>query len=176
MDPSFKFPLRGKSFFIKELGSQLIGAGIELRRGLFQSLRPGIERGFLNVDVTTAMMYRTGNLLELCIDVAEVPYNSGATFFTPGHANYRDDRRRLVESFITGVKVLVPTTGNRARPVRALTSQGANTINFDLDGKKTTVAAYFQKLGHQVSTPQVICAQVRGISCGTFHSSQRRTT
>ncbi|KAH6919331.1 eukaryotic translation initiation factor 2C [Coprinopsis sp. MPI-PUGE-AT-0042] len=160
MDPSFKFPLRGKSFFIKALGSQLIGGGIELRRGLFQSLRPGIERAFLNIDVTTAMMYRTGNLLELCIDVLEVPYNTGATFFTPGHANYRDDRRRLVERFITGVKVLVPTTGNRPRTVRGLTSQAASALRFDMNGKSTTVAAYFKDLGHQVSTPQVICAQI----------------
>lgn len=160
MDPSFKYPLRGKSFFIKQLGSRLIGAGIELRSGLFQSLRPGNDGAFLNVDVTTAMMYRTGNLLELCMDVLEVPFNTGATFFTPGHGNWKDGNRALVERFITGVKVFVPTTGTKKRTVRGLTQRAANKIQFDLNGVQTTVSAYFQKLGHATSTPQVICAEI----------------
>ncbi|KAH6899208.1 eukaryotic translation initiation factor 2C [Coprinopsis sp. MPI-PUGE-AT-0042] len=135
----------------------LTGVTVSLPQSRCYPCLPGLSSTLM---LPPAMMYRTGNLLELCIDVAEVPYNTGATFFTPGHANYRDDRRRLVERFITGVKVLVPTTGNRPRTVRGLTSQAASALRFDMNGKSTTVAAYFKDLGHQVSTPQVICAQI----------------
>ncbi|TFK24647.1 eukaryotic translation initiation factor 2C, partial [Coprinopsis marcescibilis] len=159
MEPNLNYPFNVRSFFIEALEKRDIGYGIELWRGLFQSLRPGVSRMFVNVDIATGMMYKRGTLLDLCLEVLD----RGApnpNMLSPGHG-LPDDQRVRVQRFVTGVNVIVATTGGKKRVVRSLTKQGANQITFEHNGANITVAQYFQRqLGRPLRFPGIICAEI----------------
>jgi eukaryotic translation initiation factor 2C len=67
MLPRKKYPANSRSFFTPE-GRESLGSGIEVWRGYFQSLRPSIGRLLLNVDISAAAMYRSGPLIDLCME------------------------------------------------------------------------------------------------------------
>ncbi|KAG2021246.1 eukaryotic translation initiation factor 2C [Coprinopsis cinerea AmutBmut pab1-1] len=158
MEPNLNFPFNVRSFFIEQLDKRDIGYGIELWRGLFQSLRPGISRMFVNVDIATGMMYKRGSLLDLCLEVLE--RGNDPNFLAPS-LGLPDNQRIRVQRFIAGVNVIVQTTGGRKRVVRSLTKQSADQITFDHNGRTITVAQYFQaQLGRPLRFPKLICAEV----------------
>ncbi|EAU80736.2 hypothetical protein CC1G_04846 [Coprinopsis cinerea okayama7 len=159
MAANLRYPHFGKHLFIEELGMRSIGGGIELWRGLFQSLRPGIEGLYLNVDLATGMMYKRGTLLDVGIDILDIQ-GGNASLFTPGHLNFRIDKIKEVEQFITGIQVTVPTTGDRKRRVLGLSTIPANADFFDNNGVSMSVVQYFSGLNHFVQYPGVICARV----------------
>lgn len=165
MDPRSTFPSSGSAFILEPLGTKPIGGGLVLVWALFQSLRAGTDQAFLNVDVTTRVIYRSGTLLELCLDAFNLPTGQvNASFLTPSHANYRPDQIRGVERLISGVKITVPsTTGTvRTRTVRSLTQASAASITFtNSGGTVMTIQTYFQAAtGRTLVYPGVVCAIV----------------
>ncbi|TFK24642.1 Piwi-domain-containing protein [Coprinopsis marcescibilis] len=160
MVPSAKYPFRGKSFFIRDLGTRPIGGGIELCRGLFQSLRPGIDTFFVNVDITAAMMYLPGSLLDLCIDFIDMGRQGNPSLFCPEHGNFKGDAHRETARFVMGLKVTIPTTGSKVRIVRGLTSKAANQEMFHNGTELVSVAQHFANLHYPLRFPGVICALV----------------
>ncbi|KAJ2912725.1 hypothetical protein MD484_g7689, partial [Candolleomyces efflorescens] len=160
MEPNLNFPFNVRSFFVEQLERRNIGGGIELWRGLFQSLRPGIGRMFVNVDIATGIMYKRGPLIDLCLEVFERPGGDpnllAPSMGLPDHARIR------LQRFITGLQVTVEkTTGDKKRVIRSLTKQGADQITFDHNGATITVAQYFQqKLGRPLRFPKVLCVEI----------------
>ncbi|RXW23179.1 hypothetical protein EST38_g2678 [Candolleomyces aberdarensis] len=160
MEPNLNFPFNTRSFFVEQLEKRDIGGGIELWRGLFQSLRPGIGRVFVNVDIATGIMYKRGSLIGLCLEALDRP-GGDANLLAP--ANGLPDHARIkLQRFITGLSVTVDkTTGNKKRVIRSLSKQGADQITFDHNGTTMTVARYFQqKLGRPLQYPRVLCAEI----------------
>ncbi|KAJ2928490.1 hypothetical protein H1R20_g8598, partial [Candolleomyces eurysporus] len=160
MEPNLNFPFNTRSFFVEQLERRDIGGGIELWRGLFQSLRPGISRMFVNVDIATGIMYKRGPLIGLCLEALDRP-GGDPNLLAPA-SGLPDHARIKLQRFITGLQVTVDkTTGNKKRVIRSLSKQGADQITFDHNGATMTVARYFQqKLGRPLQYPRVLCAEI----------------
>ncbi|KAG6896605.1 hypothetical protein C0992_007128 [Termitomyces sp. T32_za158] len=161
MDPSEKYPFNVRSFFTDK-ETKNIGMGIVLWRGFFQSVRPGIGRMLINVDISTGMMYRPGNLIDLCLDFFG---KQNPNVLAPSQG--MPDRERLrLQRFLVGVKVVTPHTAS-SRPnappriIKKLSAAGANALTFNLNGRRTTVADYFRSQGNQpLRFPANICVEV----------------
>jgi len=159
MEPNQIHPFNKRSFYIPD-GRKDIGGGIELWRGIFQSVRPTVDRLIVNIDLSTGMMYKEGRLLNLCIDFFGRPSNTSPNVILE-ETRIKDIERIKLQKFLSGVRVRVSTTGDKERVVRGLSKQGANTLTFETQaGVQTTVAQYFQSLGMPLQYPSVICALV----------------
>jgi eukaryotic translation initiation factor 2C len=160
-EPNLNNPFNVRSFFT-EREKRDIGGGIELWRGYFQSVRPSIGRLLVNVDIATGMMYKEGPLLNLCMDFLRdrgLQSNSPNALSPPG---FPDSERIRLQRFISGMRVIVETTGDRKRVIRGLSKAGANQLSFTLrDGTVMTVAQYFQQqLGRPLRFPGAVCVEV----------------
>ncbi|KAG6851866.1 hypothetical protein C0991_005392, partial [Blastosporella zonata] len=164
MEPSEKYSFNSRSFFTDK-DVKDIGSGIVLWRGYFQSVRPGIGRMLVNVDISTGMMYRPGPLIDLCLHFFNKP---GQNVNPLSPALGLQDRERLrLQRFIMGVKITTPhTTGARPnappRIIKKLSTAGANETRFDSgDGTMMTVADYFRlKANRPLRYPGLICVEV----------------
>ncbi|KAF8145975.1 argonaute-like protein [Mycena galopus ATCC 62051] len=166
MEPSQRFPIKGRSFFTEE-GSKAIGAGLVLWRGYFQSIRPAVGRMLINVDISTGVMYQSGPLIKLCLSFLGLNVNDPLQL-----SRNLDDRRRIkLSRFITGIRVETqdatrdPNPNNavrRARVVRKLSQLGASDVTFQMRGGETkTVARYYQETtGRPLRFPTVFCVEV----------------
>ncbi|KAJ7866976.1 argonaute-like protein [Mycena olivaceomarginata] len=146
-----------------------LGFGVVLWRGLFQSLRPGIDRLFVNVDVSTGAMYNPTSLIQLACDyLAE---NSRQKKNVSELANLSDhDHERLLR-FILGLRVewnCIGTDQTRARSIKGLSSKSADREVFTRrDGRQTTVADYFfEKEQKSLKYPGLPCVQVGNVEDG----------
>ncbi|KAG6909902.1 hypothetical protein DXG01_014716 [Tephrocybe rancida] len=164
MDPSEKYPFNVRSFFTDK-ETKDIGSGIVLWRGYFQSIRPGIGRMFVNVDISTGMMYRPGPLIDLALHFFG---KQGQTLAVLSPKQALPDRERLrLQRFLVGVKVTTPHTAG-ARPnappriIKKLSTVGANETRFTMrDGVSMTVADYFRKEANlPLKYPNILCVEV----------------
>ncbi|KAF5387029.1 hypothetical protein D9615_002113 [Tricholomella constricta] len=162
MHPSENYPYNARSFFTNK-ETKDIGKGIELWRGYFQSVRPGIGRMLINVDISTGMMYKPGPLISLCLEFLG---QTKPEMLSP--ARGMPDRERLrLQRFLSGLRVAINYTpaGNRQSPprvIKKLSTAGADVTSFQLrDGTTQTVARYFQTLGNRpLRFPHLLCVEV----------------
>ncbi|KIM43534.1 hypothetical protein M413DRAFT_25887 [Hebeloma cylindrosporum] len=142
MSPNLAFPFNSRSFFTPE-NKRSIGGGMEIWRGYFQSIRPSQDRMYLNVDISSAVMFKEGPLIERL---------SGERL------NDRD--RFFLQRFLATLKVSVRGQ-SRIRPIHKLTAQGANKTIFTLrQGSTMSVADYFRNvLNTRLVYPDVICVE-----------------
>ena len=163
MEPNQKHPFNKRSFYIPD-GKQDIGGGIELWQGIFQSVRPTLDRLIVNIDLSTGMMYKEGPLLNLCIDFFGRRPDTSPNAILTGNT-LSDFQRMKLQKFLSGVRVKVDTTGDKERVVRGLTKEGADRLTFETrPGVRITVAQHFQSLNMPPRYPAVICALVRLLS------------
>ncbi|KAF8179654.1 argonaute-like protein [Pholiota molesta] len=165
MKPNLNNPFRGRSFFIDQDRCP-IGGGLEVWRGIFQSVRPAIERLIVNVDLANTIMYKEGPLIHLCNEFLGRPANLSPLYLAPGHAGFPDAYTlSRLKRFITHLRIVVPTTGqNRPRMILGLSTRGASGLQFTTRQNVTmSVAQYFQQVtGRPLRFPDVICVQVGG--------------
>ncbi|KAF9441655.1 Piwi-domain-containing protein [Macrolepiota fuliginosa MF-IS2] len=162
MEPNLRFPFNVRSFFTPD-GARPIGGGIELWRGFFQSIRPGPGRLLLNLDIATCMMYRTGPLVDLCLDFFDrqdlMRSGNFAQFLSPNGLSERE--RIRLQKFLTNLRVTVPgSTRDKKRGIKRLSDRGAAQITFEYQGQNVTVARYFQLTGQQIRYPQMFCVEL----------------
>jgi eukaryotic translation initiation factor 2C len=162
MQPSIDFPSNKNSFFPYQ-DPRPIGAGIELWRGFFQSVRPAIGRMLINVDISTGVMYRSGSLIDLALDF--LGRSGSPNVLSPRHGLPDRERRRL-QQFISGLKITTPYRArdpNRRRMVDKLTRDSARDHTFeDGEGRTMTILEYFRdKLNILLQYPDLICVEVR---------------
>ena len=162
MKSSLEYPSNSRSFFVPD-GKQAIGGGFELWRGFFQSLRPGIGKLLLNVDVSTGLIFRPGPLIELC---REFLGHDGRPFDpkTLSHAGLNDGDRIRLQRFIFGIRVSIkaPSMELRIASIKKISRLGAGQIKFKTsEGQQITVADYFrQKYNAPLRYPQIFCVEV----------------
>lgn len=156
MEPNLNHPFNRRSFYTAD-GRRNIGGGMELWRGIFQSIRPVIGRLVVNVDLATGVMYKEGPLLDLCLEF----FNRQNPLSLSPADGFPDRERRRLQTFLTGLRVQVTTTGSKPRVIRGLSNVGASNYQFETHtGNTVTVAQYFQSLGRPLRFPRVICVQI----------------
>jgi eukaryotic translation initiation factor 2C len=166
MEPTLKYPFNVRSFFT-DRETKDIGSGLELWRGYFQSVRPGIGKMLVNVDISTGTMYKPGPLLGLCLDFLGRGMNN-PNILAPKKGLPDRERIRL-QRFISGVRVLTTHAsetgpGNRTpRVIKKLSSAGASDLTFTMrEGGTLTVAEYFRSAQNNrpLKFPDVLCVEV----------------
>jgi eukaryotic translation initiation factor 2C len=163
MEPNQIHPFNKRSFYIPN-GRKYIGGGIELWPGFFQSVRPTVDRLFVNIDLSTGIMYNEGPLLDLCIDYFGLPSNTSPNAKL-SETGMKDIDRHKLQKFLSGIRIKVSTTGDKERVVRGLSREGADRLTFKTqEGFEMTVAQYFRSLNFTLQYPSVICALVRPLS------------
>ncbi|KAJ7068346.1 argonaute-like protein [Mycena amicta] len=164
MQPSMDFPFNVRSFFTNK-ETKDIGAGLELWRGYFQSVRPGLGKMLINVDISTGTMYKAGPLLALC---CEYVGKSGQFNALAPKRGFPDRERLRLQRFISGIRILTTHNGPNGevqaapRVVKKLSTAGANDLMFTVrEGEQMSVAQYFQRTQNKpLQYPDVICAEV----------------
>jgi eukaryotic translation initiation factor 2C len=170
MGPSMQWPFNVRSFFTnREVRN--IGSGITLWRGYFQSVRPGIGKMFINLDISTGMFYRPGLLGELMLDFLGLlrpgqPPDPRALSIASGRLGDVSVRRTLQHFLVPGVRVTMQSLkpgqpARNPRPLMGISDKDANQAFFNKDGKQITVAAYFQQLmGRPLRFPGIACVAI----------------
>jgi len=155
MVPRKKYPSNSRSFFIPE-GKALLGAGLEVRRGYFQSIRPSIGRLLLNLDISSAAMYRPGPLIDVCMDFL------GSRSADALSRGLNDAGRRRLEHFLKSVKITTAHTGRERTDTIQRVVKSASSITFEHEQYgKLTVAAYFKRqFNITLQRPDIVCVQV----------------
>ncbi|KAJ3552291.1 hypothetical protein NP233_g12914 [Leucocoprinus birnbaumii] len=135
-----QYPTNSKSFFTPDERRD-IGGGVELWRGYFQSVRPAANRLLINVDVTTAMMYKSGNLLDVCLSFFD-ERNPRALAPRSGFTARKITR---LAKFLSNLSVRTPHI-NKTRVIKGLSRAGARDLSFvDSNGRTITVERYFRE-------------------------------
>ncbi|KAF9072924.1 Piwi domain-containing protein [Rhodocollybia butyracea] len=136
--PNQNHPHNSRAYF-SDVQKSVLGDGIELWRGFFQSVRPNVGKMLINIDTTMAAMYKSGPLIEVakeflgCGDAARLDLQA----HTP-------DYRRL-EQFLNNLKLMVntPASKDRTKSIRGLIPNAGN-FAFAKDGQDMTVATYMK--------------------------------
>jgi eukaryotic translation initiation factor 2C len=162
MEPTMKYPFNVRSFFT-DRETKDIGSGIQLWRGYFQSVRPAIGQMLINVDISTATMFKSGPLLRLCLEFLRKD--------NPSHlvSPKTTDREFMrLNRFISGIRVITSPPGPGGTPtkigrvVKKLNTTAAQSLRFTLrEGGSMSVADYFHKTCNRPLTfPQIGCVEV----------------
>ncbi|KAJ7228592.1 argonaute-like protein, partial [Mycena pura] len=163
MQPTMTYPFNVRSFFTNR-ETKDIGAGLELWRGYFQSIRPAMGKMLINVDISTGTMYKQGPLLRLCLEYVG---KNEPNALSPKRG-FPDRERLRLQRFISGIRILTNHAGpggsevQAPRVIKKLSTAGASSLSFKMrEGQTMTVAEYFQKTqGKPLQFPDVICAEV----------------
>ncbi|KAH7334657.1 argonaute-like protein [Rhizoctonia solani] len=161
MDPMIRHPFNTRSFFTdKEV--RPIGGGIELWRGYFQSVRPGMSSPLINIDISTGAMYSPGPMIGVC---QQILVNNSPNSLVPGQGLTDRDRIKL-QRFLSGVRFVTThkerngQVSNKPKVLKKITSHSANTLIFtNSDGNEMSVAQYFQLLGTTLQYPNYTCVE-----------------
>ncbi|KAI0747992.1 Piwi domain-containing protein [Daedaleopsis nitida] len=157
-----RFPADARSFYV-DTGSLSLENGLSAWRGFFQSVRPTMGRLIINIDVSHAMVYTPGDLIDTMLD---------ALGFSPkGPLKHRRNVRELqdldrakllrLRAFLKGVQVVVSLTPNmRPRPIADLVLQ-AGLQEFDKDGERLTIQRHFEtKYNVPVRHPSIVGVRI----------------
>ena len=129
MAPNLRFPFNVRSFFTPNETND-IGSGIVLWRGYFQSVRPAIGRMLINVDISTAAMYKPGEVIAVALEFLGFP--GGNPNMLAPKAKFPDRERIKLQRYLSGVRVIVQIPGQAqtgyrpARVVKKLTTLASN--------------------------------------------------
>lgn len=155
------YPFNVRSFFTNREAKD-IGGGIQLWRGYFQSVRPGISQMFINIDISTATMYKPGPLLNLMLEFTNRNHPNQL-----GKAHLSDREFLKLQRFFSGVRIVTTQKGaagqlvKTPRVVKRLNSTPARDFRFELrEGGQLSVADYFRKQGQPLKFPDLGCVEV----------------
>ncbi|GAA5918294.1 hypothetical protein JCM6882_006321 [Rhodosporidiobolus microsporus] len=137
-------PSRGASFFLPGDNPQA-ARGFEMWRGYYSSIRPGIGRALVNVDLTSIPMLQRGNLPDVLLELIKLDTKSiskGNLAFIPPAVAIKLSRMlknvRIVRTFPE--KEGPP----QKRRIRSLSPKNARLSKFKTeDGREMSVENYF---------------------------------
>ncbi|KAG8904415.1 hypothetical protein FRB99_001794 [Tulasnella sp. 403] len=144
MQPIQRFPSGFRSVYP---GNEIkpIGQGIELWRGYFQSVRPGIGKMFINVDISAGMFYKPGPLISLCLEILGAPPNGDPMQYLGKSMSLRAKNELLKCIRNLKVKTERRSQGCQVRPIKDISEKVADEHTFTDDTGPTTVAAWYSK-------------------------------
>ncbi|KIJ32100.1 hypothetical protein M422DRAFT_36017 [Sphaerobolus stellatus SS14] len=159
--PIMTNPSNSRSFFVESTKDVTVGRGFELWRGYFQSVRLSTDRLTVNVDLSTAVMYQGGKLLNVVM--AHLGINNVLDL-----SPEKVDRRRL-EHFLKGLLVypdfpkLPPGRSPKYRPIKKLIGEGADRYIFEVpiangQTQRLSISEHFHRAHHyRVQFGRIIC-------------------
>ncbi|OLY79469.1 Protein argonaute 10 [Smittium mucronatum] len=152
---------RGRSFYNPSTKFHL-GGGIDLYKGVFQSVRPGIDKLFINMEIANTCFLMDGQLIEF-ISVS-LGRNKTANF----SELFDRDGFTKVSSLIKGIIVSTSHRDNKTDRFRVsgISKKPAKDIMFEaelIEGKgavKMNVPAYFvKKYNYKLKYPNLPCIE-----------------
>lgn len=137
-----------ESFFTVDKFVKLAG-GLEIFKGIFQSVRCAPNRLLLNVDTAVAVMHERGNLIDLCAKFLGLRNNEELNKLSP-------QQQKKLQRALKGLRIGWVHRGERGESrsvkIKDLTPQGANQIMFDRFAdnpdkptERISVATYFEQ-------------------------------
>lgn len=161
-DPKF---LRIRESFFTHDKFSLLSGGLEVYKGIFQSIRCGPGKMLLNVDQAVSVMHERGSLINLCVKFLNLRDPSDLNNLSP------QNQRKLART-VKGLRVRMVHRGerglNKEFKIKNITSEGANKIFFDQfvdnpdkETKKINVAVYFEeRYNYRLKYPNLPCVIV----------------
>lgn len=153
-----KYTSNARSFFIAEGKQQIIG-GLEIRRGYFHSYRPSITGPLINFDISTAVFYQPGPLIELCLKFLNI---RDVKALEPSNPLFNRSKRHL-KAFLANLRI-VTRYGDRERfyGFKDFSTQSAADHKFDQEQpngtkKKISVYDYFRQLNVPITHRSLVC-------------------
>jgi hypothetical protein len=161
----------GRVFGFREDGR--LGAGLELRTGLFHSIKVTAKGFFLNADLSFSAFYRAAPLLELITQLYEESQSRRCD--GRGHDNGAPKRPAVsvdlsrtdlgtrfyndLEKFLRNVRVKTthrsPSSRELVFRINGIQQEPASAIEFEAGGKRTTVAKYFAETYRPLRYPNL---------------------
>ena len=111
----------------------------------------------INIDISTAAMYKSGSLLKLCLEF----FGKSQPSALSTKAGLPERERQRLQRFVAGLKIQYGTD-SKLRTVKKLTINGAADEYFvDNTREKVSVADHFKILmNHPLQFPHMICIDV----------------
>jgi len=161
MEPIMQYPHNSRSFFTDK-ETWAIGGGIELWRGYFQSVRPGLRSMLMNIDISTGTMYAPGPMIDVCRAILG---NNSPNALVPGQG--LPDRERLrLRNFLNNVRFNTThkekngKVSTKPKVLKKISNVSAANYKFKLsDGTETNVAQYFRSMGTVLQYPNYVCIE-----------------
>ncbi|KZP23638.1 Piwi-domain-containing protein [Athelia psychrophila] len=120
-----------------------IGGGLEFWQGIFQSIRPAVDRLLVNVDVTNGIMYHSGELTDVVMAFLKTR-NLHDLILNEG-----DEKFKKVKSFLKGLFVTVPHLKKRIK-IQSLQPYAGEYVFTKDDQEELTVAKHY-KDAHKIN-------------------------
>ncbi|KIM49646.1 hypothetical protein M413DRAFT_113312 [Hebeloma cylindrosporum] len=141
--PNLENTNNGRAYFTEKGKRNLHSHGIELWRGVFQSVRPTLGRMILTVDTSVAAVYRDGSLMNVVMDFF------GARAPRELVMDHQDPRFKRLEKFLNKVRVEVRTGSggqrSRVKTIRGLEPMAGEFQFTNSNDELLTVKDYFQR-------------------------------
>lgn len=133
-----------------------LGCGLEIIPGLNASVK-FIKAGiFLNLDMAFGVFYKPMTLIDLFCQLAESKAGRGRAPANPLRDDLGANFYYEFEKLIKNIKV---ATNHRERPssfkVSGILNQSASSVEFEIEGKKWTVAEYFAQTYKPLKYPHL---------------------
>ncbi|KAG0225299.1 hypothetical protein BGW42_004511, partial [Actinomortierella wolfii] len=150
-----RFVSRGNSIFFPN-EARSVGGGVEVWKGLFQALKPGRDgKMFANIDVAVCAFLQGGNAANVIMGILPREFR--------GRLDQRDQVK--LDRLLRSATFTVTHRGEKFKKrykVAKVSSQGAQDLLFEKDGRKVSVQDYFEQAYHcNLRYPQLPCLGVR---------------
>jgi eukaryotic translation initiation factor 2C len=127
-----RYPFNTRSFFIPE-GKKDVGYGLELWRGYFQSVRPAIGRILVTLDTATAMFWKHGPLIPICLE--HLGRQGGDPNLLAPSRGFPDRMKVLLQRFLVNMRFSCEgPAGEKKYTIRGISKEGASSIKFERNG------------------------------------------
>ncbi|GAA6043764.1 hypothetical protein JCM8097_006662 [Rhodosporidiobolus ruineniae] len=163
MGPMSAHPSRGPSFFLRGPHPPVGPGSVEYWRGYYTSLRPGIGRAFINVDLTAAPMFAPGNLAEVILELAKLDVHR---LQLTDLSRMPPQVRLKLGRILKGIRITRTVRDSDGkfpkRKISGFTPQGARATEFQLaNGTTTNVFDYFRnQFNVQLRHPDFPCVLI----------------
>ena len=152
------YSIAGRSFFTN-VGSRSIYGGVELWQGYYQSARPTPGKMMINIDSSATAFYESVSLVQMVVKVLGKRSVEDLRRIT-------DRDRTKLDKALKNLKIYVTHRGENASKRRLkitkLSNTSASNTKFDVDGKQTDVASYFERTyNRRLQYPFLPCIIVR---------------
>ncbi|KAF8162787.1 argonaute-like protein [Crassisporium funariophilum] len=156
--PNLVYTNNGRAYFRGDQ-KKVIGSGLELWRGIFQSVRPTLGKMILTIDTCTAAVYTGGPLIDVCLNFLGLR-DVRQLVLRPTDPAFRE-----LSKFLKNLRITVQTGGGRSRTktIRAL-EPAAGLYVFATDGgAETNVESHFWS-AHSIRVlyPRIIGVHLAG--------------
>lgn len=147
-----KFCVDGKKMFIPGASPFDIGCGLEVISGLSSSIKLKKDGFYLNLDAAFGVFYRDSSLLDLLVEFAKSKGGRQDPLRDEMGADFYYEFERLVKNV---QMTTVHREKNSTFKVSGLLLTPASAVEFEIEGKKWTVASYFASIYKPLRYPHL---------------------